>query len=312
MTQSLRTLFREAVGISETHLNRLILRAPHSYKVYTIPKRSGGERTIAQPAKETKFIQNWLIENIFQKLPIHECASAYKKGASIKKNADAHKNNGYVTKFDFKEFFPSIRFEDLVKHITKHLGGSLSDQDVQDIVRVSCIRLKGKNDLCLSIGAPSSPLLSNTILYDFDSEISAWCAENKIIYTRYADDLTFSTSTKGISNNIEPLIRAVTQKLNYPRLNLNNKKTVHLSKKFQRRITGLIINNEGNISLGRNRKREISSLIHKFSIGILPEPEIFRLQGLLGFAIDVEPLFVSRLRGKYGTKLIEEILQLRK
>lgn len=312
MTDHLRRDLQESLGISDYQLNRLIQRAPHSYKVYTIPKRSGGQRTIAQPAKETKFIQRWLIQNIFSKLPVHECASAYKDGASIKKNANAHKNHSYVTKLDFKDFFPSITSDDLVKHISKHLGESYGTQDIQDIARISCLRLKGRNDLCLSIGAPSSPVLSNTIMYSFDSEVAAWCVKTGITYTRYADDLTFSTSTKGISSDIEPFISGVAQKLTYPSLSLNNNKTTHLSKKHQRRITGIIINNEGNLSLGRNRKREISALIHKLSLGILPEPEIFRLQGLLGFAKDVEPLFVARMRGKYTSRLIDEVLQKRK
>jgi hypothetical protein len=312
MTDHLKGNLRESLGISDYQLNRLIQRAPHSYKIYTIPKRSGGQRTIAQPAKETKFIQRWLIQNIFSKLPVHECASAYKDGASIKKNANAHKSNSYVTKLDFKDFFPSITSNDLVKHISIHLGNSLGTQDIQDIARISCIRLQGKSDLCLSVGAPSSPVLSNSIMYNFDTEIFAWCAKNGIAYTRYADDLTFSTCTKNISSDIEPFVRGVTQKLTYPSLSLNNNKTTHLSKKHQRRITGIIINNDGNLSLGRNRKREISALIHKISLGILPELEIFRLQGLLGFAKDVEPLFVARMRGKYTPKLIEEILQKRK
>ena len=312
MTDHLRRHLQESLGISDYLLNRLIQRAPHSYKVYTIPKRSGGQRTIAQPAKETKFIQRWLIQNLFNKLPVHECASAYKDGASIKKNATAHKNNSYVTKLDFKDFFPSITSSDLVKHISEHLGHILGTQDIQDIARISCIRLHGRSDLCLSVGAPSSPVLSNTIMYSFDSEVSAWCAQGGITYTRYADDLTFSTSTKRISSEIESFVRGVAQKLTYPSLSLNNNKTTHLSKKHQRRITGIIINNEGNLSLGRNRKREISALIHKFSLGLLPEPEIFRLQGLLGFAKDVEPLFVARMRGKYTSRLIDEVLQKRK
>jgi RNA-directed DNA polymerase len=312
MTDHLRCDLQESLGISDYLLNRLIQRAPHSYKVYTIPKRSGGLRTIAQPAKETKFIQRWLIQNIFSQLPVHECASAYKVGASIKKNANAHKSHSYITKLDFKDFFPSITSNDLVKHISKYLGNGLGTQDIQDIARISCIRLQGKSNLCLSVGAPSSPVLSNSIMYSFDSQVFAWCAENGITYTRYADDLTFSTSTKQISSDIEPFVIGVAQKLTYPSLSLNSKKTTHLSKKHQRRITGIIINNEGNISIGRNRKREISALIHKFTLGILPEPEIFRLQGLLGFAKDVEPLFVARMRGKYTSKLIEEILKKRK
>lgn len=312
MTDHLRSDLQESLGMSDYLLNRLIQRAPHSYKVYTIPKRSGGQRTIAQPAKETKFIQRWLIQNIFSRLPVHECATAYKDGASIKQNASAHKDHNYLTKLDFKDFFQSIKFDDLVSHISKHLGASLGAQDIQDIARISCIRLEVKSDLCLSVGAPSSPVISNTIMYSFDSEVSVWCVKSGITYTRYADDLTFSTNIKGISSDIEPFVRDVAQKLTYPRLSLNNKKTTHLSKKYQRRITGIIINNEGDISLGRNRKREISALIHKFTLGILPESEIFRLQGLLGFAKDVEPLFVARMRGKYSSKLILEILQKRK
>ena len=312
MTTSLRNNLQESLGISEYQLNRLILRAPHSYKVYSIPKRSGGHRTIAQPAKETKFIQRWLIQHVFTELPVHECASAYKDGASIKMNAIAHRGNSYITKLDFKDFFPSIKFSDLVKHISKYLSDKLDAQDVQDIARISCIRLKGTDDLCLSIGAPSSPMLSNTVMYEFDTQVATWSAANGITYTRYADDLTFSSNVKGISSSIEPFIQNIARTLDYPSLILNNKKTTHVSKKFQRRITGIIINNEGNISLGRDKKREISSLIHRYSIGILPAHEVFRLQGLLGFAKDVEPLFVARMRGKYKSSLIEAILLTRK
>ncbi|MHB1230052.1 MAG: retron St85 family RNA-directed DNA polymerase, partial [Halothiobacillus sp.] len=261
---------------------------------------------------ETKYNQHWLMFNVFKALPIHECASAYKSGASIKKNADIHKNNSYIVKLDFKNFFSSIKFDALVKHISKYQGENLVDEDIFDIVRISCMRMKDRDDLCLSIGAPSSPVLSNSIMFDFDSEIHAWCLDNGVVYTRYADDLTFSTNFKGLSGSIESLVRGVVMKIKYPALALNDKKTTHLSKKYQRRITGVIINNEGALSLGRDRKREVSSLIHKFSLGILPEPEIFRLQGLLGFAKDVEPLFVAKMREKYNSELIERISRARK
>lgn len=311
MTINLRTLLQESLGINEAQLSRLAQRAPHAYKIYTIPKRSGGTRTIAQPAKETKFIQNWLIENIFEKLPIHECATAYKTGASIKHNATIHKNNNYITKFDFREFFSSIKAIDLAKHIVKYHEESLGVEDIKIITRISCIRLHEGEELCLSIGAPSSPLLSNTIMFDFDNAVSIWCAENGFTYTRYADDLTFSTNLNGVSSLIEPAIRELIQKLEYPTLRLNDKKTTHISKKHQRRVTGIIINNEGNISLGRTRKREISALLHKLSLNLLSESATHRLQGLLGFAKDIEPLFLARMRAKYGAHLINEVLQRR-
>jgi hypothetical protein len=312
MNRSLREKLQESLGINESQLNRLILRAPHTYKLYTIPKKSGGIRVIAQPARETKYIQYWLIKNIFHKLPIHECSMAYQEGSSIKKNAAAHKNNCYIAKFDFKNFFPSINADDLVMHISKHFGQALYPDDIKDIVRISCIERKNDGKQCLSIGAPSSPILSNTLMFEFDREVYAWCVKNDITYTRYADDLTFSTNRKGISSNIEPVIQDIVQSLEYPRLSFNTKKTTHLSRKHQRRITGLIINNDGNVSLGRQRKRELSTLIHKYSLELLPERGVYNLQGLLGFAKDVEPLFLNRMREKYGSELIEQIIRKRK
>lgn len=303
---------QESLEISESELDELILTAPTNYKTYQIPKKSGGMRSISQPAKETKRVQYWLIKNTFQILPVHQCAMAYMEGASIKKNASLHKNNSYLTKFDFKDFFTSIKASDLTAHFSRYLKPTLSDEDIRDIIRISCIEFKNQNELCLSIGAPSSPLLSNSIMFEFDSRVFAWCQTENITYTRYADDLTFSTNTKGISSRVEHIIRTVIKIIAYPRLSLNTKKSTHLSCKHQRRITGLIINNEGNISLGRKRKREISVLIHKFSIGQLAEDDTYRLQGLLGFTMDVEPSFLVSMKLKYSSKVIREILQNRK
>lgn len=299
------------LSITEPELNRLILRAPHTYKVYTIPKKSGGRRVIAQPAKETKYIQYWLMENILKYLPLHLNATAYKKGASIKNNALAHVNNTYFTKLDFKAFFTSIKINDLIIHLHEFLGDKYSQEEIYDIARVSCIQYRSDNPLCLSIGAPSSPMLSNSILYEFDLQIADWCAENKVVYTRYADDLTFSTKVPRTLNMVETLVRKIAGKIEYPNLKLNRKKTIHLSKKNQRRVTGLIITNEKKISIGRKRKREISTLIHRYTLNLLGENQIHYLQGLLGFSLDMEPEFIVRMRIKYGQELVTEILKKR-
>lgn len=312
MTLDLRAELREALGVSEAQLNRLILRAPHTYKVYTIPKRNGGLRTIAQPAKETKFLQYWLIKNLFHRLPIHVCATAYRPDASIRRNAEAHMHNSYLAKFDFKNFFTSIKSEALVAHFASHLGKHLSESDIIDVARICCIKPERGGGLCLSIGAPSSPILSNSIMFEFDKAVFAWCRKNSFVYTRYADDLAFSTTTKDVCDTIEPVIRGVVRSLEYPRLMFNNKKTTFVSKKHQRRITGLIISNDETISLGRDRKRLISSLIHKYSLDALTEEAIYSLQGLLAFALDIEPAFIRRMSAKYGSELIDTIFRVRK
>lgn len=303
---------QEATGLSDVQIYRLITRAPHAYKVYTIPKKSGGTRTIAQPAKEIKFLQRWLIENVLGKLPLHECATAYHSNASIKRNAAAHQNNAYISKFDFENFFPSIKEADLIQHLTKHLNVHLSDADIQVVARLCCMRNKGSQERQLSIGAPSSPLLSNSVMFDFDSEIASWCIENGFTYTRYADDLTFSTNTKGGSKELEAEVGKVIANLTYPKIRINKKKTIHLSKKYQRRITGLIINNDDQLSIGRDRKREISTLIHRHSLKLLSVEETYHLQGLLGFAKDIEPNFLTSMRRKYGNVIVDAIFKIRK
>lgn len=312
MSTPLVKALQGATGLGEAQILRLIVRSPHTYKVYSIPKKTGGDRVIAQPAKETKFLQRWLIANVFGTLPIHESASAYKTDASIKKNAAAHRQNPYISKFDFKNFFPSIKESDLIAHITKHLGTTLCEEDVQYVARLCSFITKGMKVRSLSVGAPSSPLLSNSIMFEFDSMISSWCRANGLTYTRYADDLTFSTKNKGISFEIEPMICEVISNLTYPRLVLNRKKTVHLSKKYQRRVTGIIVNNDDQLSIGRERKRAISALIHRHSIKLLTLEETYHLQGLLGFANDIEPTFVASMRKKYGAQLIDEIFRIRK
>ncbi|MDQ1811732.1 retron St85 family RNA-directed DNA polymerase [Massilia sp. CCM 9210] len=311
MMLNLSKLLHISLGITEYQLERLIQRSPNTYKTYAIPKRSGGYRTIAQPAKETKFIQKWLIENVFSTLAVHECATAYKKGASIKANVLVHVSNSYIAKFDFSNFFSSIKYEHVLSFLTNRLSDTFDANDISKMAQASCIKHVGQNTLCLSVGAPSSPMLSNAIMFEFDDLISSWAAANQLSYTRYADDLTFSTNAKGSCLKIEAKLREVIADLEHVVLTLNDQKTVHLSKKFQRRVTGLVINNQAQISLGRDRKREISALIHKFSLNRLPDDDIYRLQGLLGFASDVEPDFIVRMNQKYGNQLLHELFQKR-
>lgn len=307
---SLRHWLSVDLAMPLVQVDRLIQRAPYTYKKYRIRKNSGGYREIAQPSRETKLVQRWLLSNVFVDLPVHGAATAYRNGIGIKDNAFRHSDNDYLSKFDFQSFFPSIKSSDLALHFEQYIP-SLSAQDCQDAARLCSVIHRGTKSLRLSIGAPSSPLLSNSVMFQFDGVLSNWSNSNNIVYSRYADDLTLSTSISGMSSQIEEGVRSAMRNLEYPSLRLNSRKTVTLSKKNQRRVTGLVINNEGNVSLGRHKKRAISSMVHSYSLGKLAEDRIGELQGHLGFAKGVEPLYLSRLRGKYGSALISEILSYR-
>ena len=114
----------------------------------------------------------------------------------------------------------------------------------------------------LSIGAPSSPLVSNFFMYQFDCVLSKLCIEREIIYTRYADDLTFSTKHKDVLFVLPQLVKENLNDLFGNAIRINRKKTKFSSKAHNRHVTGITINNDGKISLGRERKRYIKHLVH--------------------------------------------------
>lgn len=162
------------------------------YKVYSIPKRSGGNRVIAHPSKELKVFQRALIEIFEKQLPIHQSAYAYQKKRSIKDNALVHMKNQYLVKMDFLNFFNSID-ESLLKDRFVKQDINFTDEDYLLLRGLVFWSPTKSNDgkVILSVGAPSSPILSNFVLYEFDSLISTVCDSLNVSYTRYADDLFF-------------------------------------------------------------------------------------------------------------------------
>lgn len=293
--------------IDENALVDYIKRAPHKYKVYQIPKRNGsGTRTIAQPTPELKVFQRAALAHWLLQLPVHDSAFAYREKIGIKQNAEKHASNQYLLKMDFSDFFPSIRDIDLIAHIQRH-HGTISERDQVAIKKLFFWRPKGQSVSRLSIGAPSSPFISNTILFEFDQKLSESCSSMGITYTRYADDLTFTTNIPNILSGVPGVVDGLLRELSYPTLIVNSRKTVFSSKKSNRHVTGLVISNEDKVSLGRDRKRFIRSMVYKFSQGSLEQDDTNKLKGYLGFAKNAEPDFYQALIKKYSYKTIRAI-----
>lgn len=315
MAQSLLNRISVDLLLPRDRLDYLILSAPYRYKVYTIPKRSGtGKRIIAQPAREIKRIQYWLISNLFQLLTVHPAATAYTPGKNIRLNAEPHARSPYFLKLDFKDFFPSIRGQHFLQYARENDCFGFDESDLERLIRILfwCPKSqkqlpKSKRQLQLSIGAPSSPFLSNAIMYRFDTEINNFCVAYNIAYTRYADDMTFSMFDKTMRGTTLSKILEVLNELPFPRLQINDTKTIFGSKAHRRMVTGLILSNEGNVSLGHHRKRLLRAQIHHFVGGKLAESERTKLRGMLAFARDVEPEFVRRMENRYGAERVKSI-----
>src|ERR1051326_910596 len=125
-----------AVLLTQDELASLIRSAPHRYKVYQIPKRVPGEfRTIAQPAREVKALQYWVMTQILRKFEVHPSATAYQREVSILDNARPHRRGRFLLKLDFKDFFPSIKSRDF-RYFLKRRGVRLDPNDVYALCQI--------------------------------------------------------------------------------------------------------------------------------------------------------------------------------
>lgn len=305
---SLRQAILATFRISPSELNRIIATAPHRYKSFYIPKkRAGSFREVAQPARELKAIQTWLIQYLENRLPMHSCAVAYRNGTGIKENAKRHTNKRFVLKMDLKDFFPSIVKRDIQKHLAKYFEEDLSGEDVDDICNILLWSPPNKVGRRLCIGAPSSPFISNSILYDLDELLWRTCLERRVTYTRYADDLIFSTNEANLLSEIERAVYRTLSEIDYPKLSVNQDKTVHTSKGRGVTVTGITVTPLGGLSIGRERKRLIRAAIYRFLEMKLSYEEVEKLNGLLAFAHDIEPAFIQSMKNRYGSDILLKI-----
>jgi hypothetical protein len=275
------------------------------YKVYTIPKRTGGTRRIEHPSRELKAVQRWINKFLFHSFSVHENATAYKKGASILKNAERHVDSSFTLRLDFEDFFPSFSKMSISlflenQNTIRELG--LSKEDIAFVCNIAT------RHESLTVGAPSSPVITNVMMYKFDEIISDLARQNRLSYTRYADDIFVSTKNPDSLKGIADKIANISKNYEHVSLSINHGKTAYLSRRYNRSITCLVITPDHKVSIGRARKREIKSMVHNFMNGELDGESLSRLRGLVAFAMDAELTFFQSLKNKYGEAVLERVL----
>lgn len=283
------------LSLPPNYVALLVRTASHQYKAYEIPKRTGGTRTILHPSKRLKALQRWLLANVIDTWPVHPAASAYRKGQTIFDNAKRHAKSKYLLRMDVKDFFPSLTVQDMREYAKTH-NSLFADWDGGDFE--SFCRLVFK-DGRLTIGAPTSPSISNCLCFDLDVAISGICQTQAVEYTRYADDFFFSTRDKGILAKIQSEVEVLVSVFAMPGgLQLNKAKTRHSSKRGARRVTGIIIGSDEKAHVGRKTKRLIRSQVNQFDL--LDARDRTRLAGMISYVSSFEPDFMNALILKYG------------
>lgn len=263
---------------------RTMINHPSSfYYEYSIPKRSGGCRQIASPYPALLRVQRWINDNILSKIPVHESAKGFVKGLSIVDNASPHLGHATVLKTDIKDFFPSIGIN-RVRLIFKRLG--YRKKIAFALASLCCL------DGSLPQGAATSPTISNIILKRLDARMEGLASRFGLVYTRYADDLTFSGGDIPAR-----IIKYITDIISDEGFYVNIGKTKILRSGSQQIITGVSVSS-GVIKLPREAKREIRKNVHH----VLKNGLIAHLNHIGNF----DPIYVERLLGKlYFWKSIE-------
>lgn len=169
------------------------------YTSFNIPKKDGSLREINAPIKRLKVIQQRLSNILNYVYKPKKSAHGYVRNKSIKTNAEAHfyqnKPRKLILNIDLEDFFPSITYQRIVGLFLSR-PYSLPEEIAHIIARLTCFQGK------LPQGSPTSPILSNMICRRLDHQLIELAKKSRCIYTRYADDITFSTSFYEFPKNI--------------------------------------------------------------------------------------------------------------
>ena len=229
------------LGVSAKALYSLSNHIDSHYYKTKIPKKNGEYRELSVPNEFLKAVQKRIAEKLLVYEEISPYATAYRYGASTVKNAYPHLKKNTILKLDIRHFFDHIIYPMVKEKVFVKEKYSESNRVLLSLL---CIY----ND-ALPQGAPTSPIISNIIMKEFDNIVGDWCKEKKIRYTRYCDDMTFS----GEFNHTE-VVSIVKEELKKMGLYLNDNKTVIAEKGQKQIVTGIIVKEKLNTSLLYRKK----------------------------------------------------------
>ena len=267
----------QALGLGIPRLRWLAFHSEASavthYVRFEIPKKSGGTRQLAAPHRDLAHCQDWIRQNILDRMPLHDAAHGFVPKRSTLTNATPHLRRRAVVNADLKDFFPSITFP-RVKGVFQQLGYSPAAATVLALLCTECprssVEYEGRalwvatGPRGLPQGACTSPALSNLVARGLDGRIAGLARKLGWTYTRYADDLTFSADAEGAAKTAWLLarLRHIVAEENFT---VNEKKTRVQRPNAQQSVTGIVVNQHPNVP--RETVRRIRAILHGAKTG---------------------------------------------
>lgn len=285
------------IGISHGLLTAMIKSPNRYYRSFNLKKKNGGERPILAPRKFMKVIQYWINDHVLNRLNVHSSCYSYRSGVSIKDNALNHIKQKFVSNIDISDYFGTIN--------KKMINNCLRRNNIPENIINIISGLVTYNEV-LPQGAPTSPNISNAILYDFDKKMSSAAQKLECIYTRYSDDITISGNCK---KRILSLIHASEINLGVMGFTLNNDKKRIVSNNNRQVVTGILVND--SLRPTRSYRKNIRSTFnHAFKKSDNSQETINKLKGYFNYLVSFKKHGFS-FNEKYYRDILEHLINLK-
>lgn len=270
----------ELLQVPDDYLVYVLYIAPqrYPYRQFKIPKRRGGSRVISAPAWQVRMLQgklNHALQVVYKRKP---SAHGFIRERSILTNARPHAGKRFILNVDLKDFFPAINFG-RVRGVFVARPFEVGHQAATVIAQICC------HDNQLPQGAPSSPMVSNLVCARLDGELQALAKEHRCTYTRYADDITFSTTLPWFPrmlgepgsdqrSSFEADLRRVISRNGFE---INEAKFSLWPRNLRQEVTGLTVNDGVNVP--RRFIRQLRAMLHAWrKFGYAAAETVFREQ----------------------------------
>lgn len=226
------------------------------YHYHCMDKSGGGVRLIESPKTLLKSLQQKITKDILCHAPVHKAAHGFRAQHSCLTHASMHCGKKYLLVYDLSHFFQSIDwlpvyqvfrnlgYNKLISSTLTNLCTHQCRSDVPELSQLDPEQRQRVKQRHLAQGAPSSPVLSNAVMRRLDRRLSGLATSLGMTYSRYADDLAFSTHQQRGWDFLEPLIGSICFEEGFE---LNFKKSRRKDSHQRQKLVGVIVNNRPNI-----------------------------------------------------------------
>lgn len=302
--------------VSYGSLRRVVERRGYWYTPCHVPgKEDRGPRKLLAPEPDLMVVQRWLLHEVLDQLPVHSAAFAYVRGQSVADCARRHLGARWLIKIDIRDFFGSVGERRVYKIFRREgyqplpafeLSRLCTWDDQRDKVdparkdRYSKIAAyQGGFGGFLPQGAPTSGALANLVVRPMDERLSRIASQHHVVYTRYSDDMVFSSGAPFSRSAAVALLRKLNHVVQGHGFTVNLRKTRIVPPGARKSVLGLLVDGDSLRLSPAFKSRVLGHLygIQKFGLRAHQQHRAFgsmaglvnHVDGLIAHALGAEP-----------------------